>query len=132
MRAANRRRRKSRIARVRSAVSDDTQPSSVRASMRARPASVMRMRASVSSCSSRPSLRSRSICTSGPRVRPCTTRVARITVYVRKITSSRSGKGPPPSIVSGIASAAARATAPRMELHPMTSVMRQGGAPSSS
>ena len=45
---------------------------------------------------------------------------------------SRFGNAPPPSTVSGIASAAASATAPRIELQPMTSVIRQGGAPSSS
>ncbi len=47
-------------------------------------------------------------------VRPCGTRVTRITQKVRKRIRSRPGNGAPLWIVRGIASAAARETAPLM------------------
>ena len=46
--------------------------------------------------------------------------VAKITPKVRKISRSRSGKGAPPCVVSGSASAAASETAPRIPAHATT------------
>ena len=45
---------------------------------------------------------------------PCTTSVTRMTANARKMISSRSGNGAPASVDSGIASAAASETAPRI------------------
>ena len=57
---------------------------------------------------------------------PWPTRVARITQKARNTIRSRSGKGAPPSMVSGMASAAARDTEPRM-LDQATSVVSLAG-----
>ena len=72
------------------------------------------MRAFVSSLSARPSSsRFRTRITAG-RLRPWITSVPRMTANVRKMMSSRFGNGSPASVVSGMASAAASETAPRI------------------
>ena len=85
---------------------------------RARPsrsiaASAARMRAFASSRSSRPSSSSPSTRMTSGRVRPCPTRVARITEKVRNRIRSRPGNAPSASVWSGSASAAASETIPR-------------------
>ena len=55
--------------------------------------------------------------------------MARITQNVMKRISGRSRIGSPASVCSGIASAAASETAPRMPIHAMSAVSRSGGGP---
>ena len=49
-----------------------------------------------------------------------------MTQKARKISRSRSGNGAPASVSSGMASAAARHTAPRMPLHATSAVELNG------
>ncbi len=58
--------------------------------------------------------------------------MARITANVRKRMKERCGKGSPASIVSGIASAAARETAPRIPAHAISVSADRGGIGSRS
>src|SRR5438034_1464863 len=50
-----------------------------------------------------------------------------MTQKVKKMTRSRSGNGPPPTIMSGRASAAASDTPPRMPVQATISTLRQEG-----
>ena len=58
-------------------------------------------------------------------VRPCPTRVTRITVNVRNRIRSRPGNVPPASVWSGSASAAASDTAPRIPAQERKTASRQ-------
>jgi hypothetical protein len=112
-------------------VSSRTQGSPSSSSSRSIAARAAWIRAFASSLASTPPSSRSTARISGVSVRPCRTSVEKITPKVMKMIRFRAGNGPPPSTWSGIASAAASDTAPRIPDQAITAFACHEGAGSS-